>query len=149
MTIRSLSLLAPLAALALAGCEKDTAASPTQPALLETRWLLASVDSFPVAAASYSGTNRSYIEFVALGKCTVGLGPCNNFSGRFRLGSGGQQLSIAPQIPTRAACPVQALETHFLDNLALTTRYEISGSELRLYDASAAAPRLVFRRAGR
>ena len=147
MTIRSLSLLAPLAALALAGCEKDTAASPTQPALLETRWLLASVDSFPVAAASYSGTNRSYIEFVALGKCTVGLGPCNNFSGRFSLG-GGQQLSIAPQIPTRATCPVQALETHYLDNLALTARYEISGPELRLYDASA-APRLVFRRAER
>ena len=149
MTIRPLLPLALLATFALASCEKDNGASPTQSALLETRWLLASVDSFPVAAASYSGTNRSYIEFVGLGKCTVGLGPCNNFSGRFRLGSGGQQLSIAPQIPTRAACPVQALETHYLDNLALTTRYEISGSELRLYDASAAAPRLVFRRAER
>ena len=149
MTIRPLPLLALLATFALASCEKDNGASPTQAALLESRWLLARVDSFSVAAASYSGTGRSYIEFVALGKCTVGLGPCNNFSGRFSLGSSGQELSIAPQIPTRATCPVQALETQYLDNLARTARYEISGPELRLYDARAAAPRLVFRRAER
>jgi len=148
MTIRPLLPLALLATFALASCEKDNGASPTQSALLETRWLLASVDNAPVSLSSYSGTSRSYIEFVGLGKCTVGLGPCNNFSGRFSLG-GGQQLTIAPQIPTRATCPVQALETHYLDNLALTARYEISGPELRLYDAAATAPRLVFRRADR
>lgn len=149
MSLRPFLLLALLATPALASCEKNDGAAPAQSALLETRWLLASVDSFPVAAASYAGGHRAYIEFVALGTCTVGLGPCNNFSGRFRLGGGGQQLRIAPPIPTRAACPVQALETHYLDNLALTARYEISGSELRLYDAAGAAPRLVFRRAER
>ena len=146
MTIRPLLLLAALAASALTSCEKDNGAAPTRSALLETRWLLVSVDNFPVAASSYSGTSRAYLDFVDLGKCTVGLGPCNNFSGRFSLGSGGQQLRIAPQIPTHATCPVQDLETHYLTNLALTARYEISGPELRLYDATAAAPRLVFRR---
>ena len=147
MTIRPLLLLAALAASALTSCEKDNGASPTQSVLLETRWLLVSVDNFPVAASSYSGTSRAYIEFVDLGKCTVGLGPCNNFSGRFSLGGSGQLLHIAPQIPTRATCPVQDLETQYLANLALTARYEISGAELRLYDANAATPRLVFRRA--
>ncbi|WP_210518383.1 META domain-containing protein [Hymenobacter terricola] len=141
-------LLALLAVISLASCEKENVASPTA-ALLENRWLLARIDDAPVAVAGYSGASKPYLEFVDLGKCTVGLGPCNNFSGRFRLGGNGQLLSISPQIPTRVACPVQTLETRFLDNLALTTRYEISGEELRLYDATAATPRLVFRRAGK
>jgi heat shock protein HslJ len=147
MNTRRLLPLAFLTTFALAGCEKEEVAAPTEAALLETRWMLARVDDFPVEASSYSETSKSYLEFVDLGKCTVGLGPCNNFSGRFSLGSGGH-LSISPQISTRATCPVQPLETKYLDNLALTTRYEISRGELRLFDAEMAAPRLVFRQAG-
>ncbi|WP_460552419.1 META domain-containing protein [Hymenobacter daeguensis] len=147
MTTRSLLPLAFLTAFALASCEKEEVAAPTEAPLLDTRWQLARVDDFPVEASGYSETGKSFLEFVALGKCTVGLGPCNNFSGRFSLGSGGH-LSISAQIPTRATCPVQALETSYLANLALTSRYEIGGGELRLFDATTATPRLVFRRAG-
>ncbi|WP_201977183.1 META domain-containing protein [Hymenobacter rubidus] len=147
MPFRILSL-AVLATLLLAGCEKEDTAAPAAATLLETRWMLARIDNFPVEASSYSETRRSYLEFVDLGQCTVGLGPCNNFSGRFSLGSSNnQQLSISPQIPTRATCPVQPLENQYLANLALTQRYALEGDELRLYDATTAAPRLVFRRA--
>jgi heat shock protein HslJ len=148
MTARRLFPLVLLASFALASCEKEELTAPAEVPLLETHWMLARVDDFPVAASSYSETSKSSLELVDLGKCTVGLGPCNNFSGRFSLGSSGH-LSISAQIPTRATCPVQALETHYLDNLALTTRYEIDGGELRLFDATTAAPRLVFRQAGK
>lgn len=147
MTTRRLFPLALMAVISLASCEKEDVASPNAATLLENRWLLDRVDDFPTAASSYSGTCSSYLEFVGLGTCTVGLGPCNNFSGRFSLGQADQQLSITPQIPTRVGCPVQALETQYLDNLATTARYVISGDELRLYDATTAAPRLVFHRA--
>ncbi|GAB3858913.1 hypothetical protein GCM10028822_34650 [Hymenobacter terrigena] len=147
MTARRLFPLALLMTFALASCEKDEAALPSQPtALLQSHWQLTQIDNFPVVASSYSETSKAYLEFVALGTCTVGLGPCNNFSGRYSLAGGGQQLHITPQIATRAACPVQDLETRYLDNLALTARYEISGDELRLYDGTAPAPRLLFRR---
>ncbi|MBF9221942.1 META domain-containing protein [Hymenobacter ruricola] len=145
---RRLLPLALLATLALSSCEKEELGSPTAATLLDARWMLAQVDDFPVAAASYSGTAGSYLEFVGLGTCTVGLGPCNNFSGRFTLG-GGQQLALSAPIPTRVPCPVQDLENHYLTNLALTARYEISGEELRLFDKEKAAPRLVFHRAGK
>ena len=147
MTSRRLFPLALLMTFALAGCEKEEAAPPVQStALLQSHWQLTQIDAFPVTASSYSETSKSYLEFVALGTCTVGLGPCNNFSGRYSLAGGGQELHITPQIATRVACPVQDLETRYLDNLALTARYEISGDELRLYDATAPAPRLLFRR---
>lgn len=97
-----------------------------------------------MAASSSSEASKAYLKFVVLGTCTVGLGPCNNFSGRYRLAGGGQ-LHITPPIATRATCPVQDLEKRYLDNLARTARHEISGDELRLYDASALVPRLLFR----
>ncbi|WP_216678922.1 META domain-containing protein [Hymenobacter siberiensis] len=147
MTTRRLFPLALLMTLALGSCEKDDATLPTQPtALLQSRWQLTQIDKTPVATSSYAETSKSYLEFVALGTCTVGLGPCNNFSGRYALAAGSQELHITPQIATRATCPVQDLETRYLDNLALTARYEISGNELRLYDATTPAPRLLFRR---
>lgn len=148
MTLRRLLPLALLASFALGSCEKDDEAEPAAATLLEARWMLTSIDDFPVQASGYSGTASSYIEFSALGKSTVGLGPCNNFSGRFSLGSG-QLLQLSTPIPTQTACPVQTLETRYLANLAATTRYEISGDDLRLYDGPTAAPRLVFRRAAR
>lgn len=148
MTFRRFLPLALLTGFALGSCEKNEEAEPAAASLLEARWMLTSIDAVPAAASGYSGTARSYIEFSALGKSTVGLGPCNNFSGRFYLGSG-QQLELSTPIPTQTTCPVQDLETRYLGNLAQTTRYEISGDDLRLYDATTAAPRLVFRKAAR
>jgi len=128
----------------LASCEKE-APSPSATTLLDHRWLLTQVDG--VALPPTTAANTSYLEFVDLGHCVVGLGPCNNFSSRFTLGSAGQQLHITAPIPTRATCPAQELETRYLTRLAGTARYEISGPELRLYDGASSAPRLVFRQA--
>ncbi|MDO7874927.1 META domain-containing protein [Hymenobacter sp. ASUV-10] len=144
MTIRPRLLLPLLSitALTLASCEKENA-SPSATALLDHRWLLTQVDGTALTPADASH-NTSYLEFVDLGHCTVGLGPCNNFSSRFELG-GGQQLHITEPITTRATCPAQELENRYLTNLARTARYEISGPELRLYDGAGSAARLVFR----
>jgi len=147
MTIQRLAPLAILAALTLSGCEKEDA-TPASATLLGQRWMLQQIDNTPLALSSYSETSRSYLEFIDLGHCTVGLGPCNNFSGRFTLGSG-QQLSISPQITTRMACPALDYETRYLAALARTTRYETSGGELRLYDAEVSTPRLIFRQGTR
>ncbi len=146
MNTRRLLPLTLLTAFALAGCEKEEVAAPADTPLLETHWMLTRVDNVSVTASGYAEATKAYLELVDLGKCTVGLGPCNNFSGRFSLGTHGH-LSISPQIPTRATCPVQALETRYLANLALTTRYETHDGELRLFDATTATPRLVFRQA--
>jgi heat shock protein HslJ len=145
MNLRRLLPLAFLATISLAGCEKEDA-SPTDATLLAHRWQLEQIDSFPLTLSSYSPANNSYLEFVDLGKCTVGLGPCNNFSAHFRLSSTPQQLSITPLITTRAICAAQELETRYFASLARTARYEISGDELRLYDSTTIAPRLVFRK---
>jgi len=131
---------------ALASCEKEDA-SPSATTLLDHRWLLTQVDG--VALPPTAAANISYLEFVDLGHCVVGLGPCNNFSSRFTLGGVGQQLHITEPIATRATCPAQELENRYLTSLARTARYEISGPELRLYDGASSAPRLVFRQAAR
>jgi heat shock protein HslJ len=146
MMLRSRLPLALLAVtgFALASCEKEDA-SPSATALLDRRWLLTQVDGAALTPAN-ANRNTSCLEFIDLGHCTVGLGPCNNFSSRFTLG-GGQQLHITEPIATRATCDAQELENRYLTCLARTARYEISGLELRLYDGESNAPRLVFRQA--
>ena len=141
--------LALVALIFLAGCEKEEVASPSDALLLDIHWQLTQLDDIPTAAFGYPGASQASLDFVGLSQCTVGLGPCNNFSGHFALGRRDQQLRISPQIPTRVACPAQAFETQYLTRLAQTTHYAISGNELRLYDATAAVPRLVFQRAVR
>jgi heat shock protein HslJ len=145
MLFRRFLPLALVAALPLTGCEKEYA-SPTDAVLQDTRWLLVKIDDDPIALSSYSETSRSYLEFVGLSQGVVGLAPCNNFSSRFRLSSRPQELRITAPIATRATCPAQNWEDRYLANLPLTTRYEINGDELRLYDDQQPAPRLVFRR---
>ncbi|GAA4367299.1 hypothetical protein GCM10023185_39060 [Hymenobacter saemangeumensis] len=145
MRFPSLLPLALLTALTLSGCEKEDA-SPTDSTLLAYRWQLRQVDDFPLALSSYSETTKSYLEFVDLGHCTVGQGPCNKFSGRYTLSATPQELQLSPQIATRMACPALEIEARFLENLARTARYEISGEELRLYDGEQPTPRLLFQR---
>jgi|GEM_PF-1753719 len=142
MLFRSRLLLPFLVAtgFALASCEKEDA-SPSATALLDHRWLLTQVDGAPLATTA---ANTPYLEFVDLGHCVVGLGPCNNFSSRFMLGAS-QQLHITEPIATRATCAAQELENRYLASLARTARYEISGTELQLYDGEGGAPQLVFR----
>lgn len=127
----------------LGGCQK----SLKPPGLQNTRWLLVEVDSQPLTLSSYAGTTRSTLAFSADNK-TTGLAPCNSFGGTYALSGAANSISITPQFSTRLTCPAQSWEDRYLNALPLIVRYEIKGTELRLYDAAEAPqPRLVFRAA--
>lgn len=136
--MRNIALL--LSALTLLGsCQKDAnVATPIQ----NTRWMLVQVEDFPVTLSSYSPTFSSYIQFNTDSK-TEGLAPCNSFGGTYVLGTG-TQLRITQQASTRTTCAAQNIEDRYLNALPRTTRYEISGRELRLFDAATPTPILVF-----
>lgn len=126
----------------LGSCEKEEATSQ----LLDTRWMLVQIEETPISLSSYSDTYRSYIQFSSQNK-TSGLGPCNSFSGTFSQGSAEKQLTISQQASTKATCGAISWEDKYLNALPRTARYEISGKELRLYDASyTLRPLLVFKK---
>lgn len=118
---------------ALSSCEEDTPAPDK--ALVSGRWMLVAVEGMPIAVSSYSDTYRSYLQFNAKGSTTEGLAPCNSFGGSFALGATAGQLTISTQGSTRATCPAQGIEDNYLAALPRTVRYEISGPQLKLYDA--------------
>ncbi|GAA4012056.1 hypothetical protein GCM10022408_25820 [Hymenobacter fastidiosus] len=125
----------------LSGCKKEEAASSIQ----NTRWMLVQVEDFAIGLSSYSPAFNSYVQFSADNK-TNGLAPCNSFGGTYASGSG-TQLRVSVQASTRATCAAQSIEDRYLSALPRTVRYELSGQELRLFDAATAAPILVFRAA--
>lgn len=127
----------------LGGCQEKEETTPKSP-LLNTRWMLVQVEETPVAYSSYSAAFQSYIQFTKQ-NTTTGLAPCNTFSGNFSQGSTAGQLTISQQASTRASCGAINLEDQYLDALPRTVRYEITGKELRLYDATnSLRPLLVF-----
>ncbi|GAB2772163.1 heat shock protein HslJ [Hymenobacter luteus] len=131
----------------LGSCQDDRDPNPEE-LLLNTRWQLVQVEETPVSVSSYSDTFRSYIRFTTGPNRTEGLAPCNSFGGTFTLGSSRGVLSISGQSSTKATCPAQALEDKYLAALPRTAGYEISGQELRLYDASnTLRPLLIFEKA--
>lgn len=125
----------------LGSCKKEEENSPIQ----STHWMLVQVEGIPIALSSYSAAYRSYIQFNADNKMN-GLAPCNSFGGTYTLGAS-SQLSVSVQASTRATCAAQTIEDQYLNALPRTTRYELSGQQLRLFDASATAPIVVFRAA--
>lgn len=134
-------------AILLGSCQDDREPTPSE-LLLNTRWKLVQVEETPLSVSSYSDTFRSYIRFTTGPNRTEGLAPCNSFGGTFTLGNSSGLLSISGQAATKATCPAQSIEDKFLAALPRTVGYEISGNELRLYDASnTLRPLLVFEKA--
>ncbi|WP_139925484.1 META domain-containing protein [Hymenobacter sp. DG01] len=132
----------------LVGSCQDDKDAPPAPELLNTRWKLVQVEETPLSVSSYSDTFRSYIRFTTGPNRTEGLAPCNSFGGTFTLSSSPGVLSISEQSSTKATCPAQSIEDKFLAALPRTVGYEISGNELRLYDASnTLRPLLIFEKA--
>ena len=125
----------------LSGCQKDEA-QPAQP-LQQTRWMLAQVEDFPITLSSYSDSYRTSVQFGA-DNTTAGLSPCNSFRGTYSLNPATGQLTISSQVAPRTACPVQTLESRYLDALPRTVRYELAEKELRLYENGSTTPHLVF-----
>lgn len=133
--------LLPAAILALLGsCKQEVSPAPE---LQQTRWMLSQVEDFPITLSSYSDSYRTYVQF-GTDNTTTGLAPCNSFGGTYRLTTSPGALSISQQASTRVGCPVQSLETRYLEALPRTVRYEVVRDELRLYEAGTTTPHLLF-----
>jgi hypothetical protein len=132
------------AALALGGCQDDPAPIDK---LLNTRWMLIQVDAFPIMASSYSFDYDSYIQFTRAGNRVQGLATCDALAGQFTLGASTGQLTISQITTSKGSCTSPSVGPRYLAILPQTSRYEISGDMLRLYDAQAAQPRLIFQAA--
>lgn len=132
-------------ALLLGGsCQRDPEPSNE---LLNTRWMLVQVDAFPLTLSSYYKDNQSYIQFATSGQRTMGLAACDTILGRFTLSTGTHQLAISQLTTAKGGCTSPVVGPRYLAILPQTSRYEISGDMLRLYDAQAAQPRLIFQAA--
>jgi hypothetical protein len=133
-----------VAALLLGNCQRDTNSPEPTTALLNTRWMLKQVDATPLAVSSYSYDYDSYIEFVGAGNQVRGLATCDALQGKFALSAGSQQLIISQLNVAQSSCSVANIASRYLAALPQTSHYEISGNTLRLYDAQATQPRLIF-----
>ena len=140
----TLSFLCLVAALLLGSCQHDTNNPEPNVALLNTRWMLKQIDATPLAVSSYSYDYDSYIQFVGAGNLVRGLATCDAIRGQFALPAGSQQLVINQLNVVQSSCSVANIASRYLAALPQASRYEISGNTLRLYDAQATQPRLIF-----
>jgi len=131
------------AALLLSNCQRHTDDPVPSPDLRTTRWTLVQTDAIPVTVSSYSEDYKSYIKFATTGNQVAGQASCDALGAQFALGSAGQltinQLSLA-----KSSCASPYVANRYLAALAQTSRYAIRHDTLRLYDAQATQPRLVF-----
>lgn len=132
--------------LLLGSCRKDSDDPEPTGKLLGTRWMLVQIDAFPLGLSSYSQDNKSYIQFAKSGQRTMGLAACDTISGQFTLSSN-DQLAISQLTMTKGSCTSPVIGPRYFATLPQTSRYEISGDMLRLYDAQAPQPRLIFQAA--
>ncbi|GAA3930066.1 META domain-containing protein [Hymenobacter algoricola] len=121
-----------------------TASATTPPAALRnTRWVLRTLGSQPVAAAD---AREPYLLLRATEQRAEGHGSCNRFTGPFELPAAGQ-LRLGPLLATRMACAdpgATVTEAGFMRALEAARTYQISGDTLRLYDEAAAQPTAVL-----
>nr|GFC80297.1 hypothetical protein [Tanacetum cinerariifolium] len=130
-------------ALLLSNCQRHTDDPAPNSDLRTTRWLLVQTDAMPVAVSSYSEDYKSYIQFATSGNQVVGQASCDALGAQFALGSAGQ-LSISQLSLAKSSCSSPYVANRYLTALAQTSRYAISHDTLRLYDAQATQPRLIF-----
>jgi hypothetical protein len=137
-----------LSTVLLLGSCRHTSDDP-EPAdkLLNTRWMLTQIDTFPIGLSSYSLDYNSYIQFTATGNQIRGLATCDALQGQFKLMAGTQQLTISQLNVAQSRCATTNFANRYLAALPQTSRYEISGDLLQLYDGQATQPRLIFQAA--
>lgn len=98
-----------------------------------TAWKLASMSGIPAEAITAEADSFT-LEFNAADTVVFGRTNCNRFFGHFE--KQGQQLEMENMGMTRMACPDMQYEDMFVKMLDQTDRFEIRGSELRLFDDS-------------
>lgn len=130
-------------AFVLGSCTKD---SDTDAALLNKRWKLEEVGGLAIGYSSFSFDYQSYIQFVAADNTVQGLSACDEIGGQFSLDAGNKTLTITQVAVKPGACSSPVVGGRFLAALPQTTRYELDGNTLRLYDATQSlTPILAFR----
>lgn len=134
--LRSFAALATALGLACLGCQSTapttSSVSISQPAaasLFETRWVVRQLNNQRVSVPE--GGQEAYLLLRRTG-AAEGQGSCNRFRSSAFTDST-SQLSFAPLLSTRMACPALATEQAFTQALAATRSYRISGDTLRLY----------------
>jgi heat shock protein HslJ len=134
-------------ALLLGSCRRTSDEPEPADKLLNTRWMLTQIDTFPVGLSSYSLDYNSYIQFTKTGNQVQGLATCDALQGQFTLVSGTRQLTISKLNVAQSSCAATNFANRYLAALPQTSRYEISGDLLQLYDTQATQPRLIFQAA--
>ena len=130
--------------LLLGSCQHDPEPNDK---LLNTRWMLTQVDALPLGLSSYSLDYNSYVQFVGVGNQVRGLATCDILQGQFTLVTSTRQLTIRQLNVAQSSCAATNFANRYLAALPQTSRYEIRGDLLQLYDAQAAQPRLIFQAA--
>jgi hypothetical protein len=101
------------------------------------------VDVTPVAVSSYHEDYNSYIQFANTGNQVTGQAACDALNAQFSLGST-RQLTISQLNLAKSSCSSPYMADRYLTALSQISRYEVSRDTLRLYDAQAIKPRLIF-----
>jgi putative lipoprotein len=109
----------------------DAPMSKPDASLTETYWKLAQLGGQP--AAHGAGGRELHLVLTASGDRVRGFSGCNTFTGAFERRDG--QLRFGRLASTGMAClDGMELERRFLDALAGTVRYTLSGDRLTLFD---------------
>lgn len=108
--------------------------------LTETYWKLAQIGGQPAALGA--GGRELHLVLTASGDRVRGFSGCNTFTGAYERRD--RQLRFGQLASTGMAClDGMELERRFLDALAETARYTVSGDRLTLFD-SKERPVLAF-----
>ena len=102
-----------------------------QTALEGTTWKLAEMEGIPAEAIN-AGADAFTLKFDAADTLVSGRTNCNRFFGKYEKQDG--KLEFGNLGMTRMACPDMQYEDAFVRMLDEVDRYEIVGSELKLYD---------------
>lgn len=108
--------------------------------LTETYWKLTRLGGQPAALGA--GRRELHLVLSASGDRVRGFAGCNTFTGSYERRD--SRLQIGPLASTFKAClDGMEVERQFLDALAATARYSLSGDHLEFFDA-AGRPVLTF-----
>lgn len=131
------------AGLGLSGCRKEEDL-PQPSTLLDTQWVLTQLDGTAVKTVGKASA-PTLLELSSISNTNAGQAPCNRYTGNYQLTARESQVRFTRQASTNMACAQGELEATYLQTLPQIARYELRNNELRLYDATQATPRLVFR----
>jgi hypothetical protein len=100
----------------------------------------------PVGLSSHSADFNSYLLLYGTGNQVQGLAGCDEIGGQYSLITSTKQLSFQLSVQ-QGNCGSPTMAARFLQALPQTSRYELSGTQLLLYDAQNINPRLTFKAA--